>query len=130
MSDSGEELIIPLVEEDLQIEKAAIETAKVFVEIETHEELAHVLDHLARHDVEITRLPVGREVEAPEAPRREGDVLIVPIMEEVLVVRKQLRVTEELRIALRRSDAPVAQTVPVRKQTVRVERRCSREKEI
>jgi hypothetical protein len=41
---------------------------------------------------------VNRPVSAPEERRQEGDWLIIPIMEEVLVVQKQLMVTEEIRI--------------------------------
>lgn len=122
MSDQIEDIHIPLVEEELRVEKMTLDTATVTVEIETQEEMAHVLDQLSRHEVDISRLPVSREVDAPEAPRREGDVLIIPIMEEVLVVRKQLRVTEELRIALRLTEVPIEQSVPLRKQSVRVQR--------
>jgi stress response protein YsnF len=59
--------------------------------------------------------------QAPEI-REEGDVLIVPILEEIMVVEKRLVLKEELRIRRTRSTRPERQTHRLRRETVAVER--------
>jgi uncharacterized protein (TIGR02271 family) len=48
--------------------------------------------------VEVERVPVNQEVDAPPQIREEGDTLIVPVVEEVLVVTKRYRILEEVRV--------------------------------
>jgi uncharacterized protein (TIGR02271 family) len=48
--------------------------------------------------VEVERIPVNQEVDSPPEIREEGDTLIVPVVEEVLVVTKRYRVLEEVRV--------------------------------
>ena len=42
---------------------------------------------LLRDEVVIERVPINRVVEGPIAARSEEDTLIIPVLEEVLVVR-------------------------------------------
>jgi stress response protein YsnF len=49
--------------------------------------------------------------------------MIVPILEEVVVVQKRLRLVEELRITKRQEHTQVSQPVILRKEEVTVERR-------
>lgn len=48
--------------------------------------------------VDVERVPVGEIVDEAPQVREEGDVLIVPVIEEVLVVTKRFRVIEEVRV--------------------------------
>lgn len=68
-------------------------------------------EQLYREDCDIRRVPVKRIIDEPVEARYEGNVLIVPLMEEVLVVEKRLMLREELHITRRReakaSEAPV-----------------------
>jgi stress response protein YsnF len=52
--------------------------------------------------VEIDRVPVDLQVDTPPAIRDEGDTLIVPVVEEVLVVTKRYRIIEEVRVTRHR----------------------------
>lgn len=63
-------------------------------------------DSLLREDCEVERVTVQRYVDKPEEIRMDGDTLIVPLMEEVLVVEKRLMVREELHIKRRREQKP------------------------
>ena len=47
----------------------------------------------------MSRVPINRYVEKPLPVRQEGGTIIVPILEEVLVVEKRLLLKEELRIS-------------------------------
>ena len=51
--------------------------------------------------VEVTRVPIDKVVETAPEIRTDGDVTIVPVLEEVLVVEKRLVLKEELHIRRR-----------------------------
>lgn len=115
---------IPLYEERLSVGKRA-ETRHVRVETAVRAREETVEQELEDEDVEIVRVPVDRPVDAVPEPRREGDVLIVPLVEERLVVTKSLFLKEEIHIrkrttrrtervteTLRSEDAVVTRTDP------------------
>jgi uncharacterized protein (TIGR02271 family) len=70
----------------------------------------------------VERVPVGRVVEAAPQVRSEGDTMVVPVLEEVLVVEKRLMLKEEVRITLRRVAETSQQRVTLRSEEVVVER--------
>ena len=117
-----DDAIIQLVEERLTIGKRNVAggTVKVSTRTETHEETVDfTLDH-AKVDVE--RVPVGRPIDAAPPVKHEGDTMIVPVIEERLVVTKQLYLVEELHIHQRMVHEPVTTSVPLRRQYAVVER--------
>jgi stress response protein YsnF len=76
------------------------------------------------HDeLDVERVPVGRFVDAAALPaaRHEGDTLIVPVFEEVLVVEKRMRLVEEVRISKRQHARPANQNVVLRSEQVSIE---------
>lgn len=92
------EVRIPVTEERLEVGKRQIDLGEIRVH-KTVEEVEEVRrGPLNREDVEIERVRVNRRVTVPEERRQEGDWLIIPVMEEILVVEKRLMVTEEIRI--------------------------------
>ncbi len=74
-----------------------------------------------RYRVEVTRVPVCRVVEEPPVARAQGDTTIIPVVEERLVVVKQLFLIEEVHIRHVVERETVAQPVTLRRQHVRVE---------
>ena len=119
--DLSEE-VIPLVDETAAIGKQQVVTGRVRVRTvaDTSEEIAHA--DLLREDVEVTRVPIDRVVDAPPQIRTDGDVTIVPVLEEVLVVEKRLVLKEELHIRRRIATETVEVPVTLRKQRAIVER--------
>jgi uncharacterized protein (TIGR02271 family) len=117
-----EEAVIPLVAEEVEIGKRKVERGKVRVNkgVETREEAVSV--PLIREQVDVERVPVNRPVDGPVEVRREGDVWIVPVLEEVLVVEKRLMLKEELRITRRRVEETATERVTLRTETATVER--------
>jgi uncharacterized protein (TIGR02271 family) len=97
-ADLGGEARVPLLEEQVHFGTRVVDLGEIRVHktVEEREEVRR--GPLAREDVEIERIRVNRPIEAPEQRRQEGDWLVIPIMEEVFVVQKQLMVTEEIRI--------------------------------
>ena len=54
--------------------------------------------------------------------RREGDVVIVPVMEEVLVVEKRLMLKEELHIRIDVTRREETRTVRLRREHAEIDR--------
>lgn len=125
-----QETVLALLEEELSVAKRVVETARVRVSRVTrdHEQL---VDELLHHEkVEVERVPVDRPVEVMPSVRQEGDVTIVPVVEETLKLVRCLVLKEEVRIrriktterhqekvTLRRQEAIVSRT-PVEQRAV------------
>ena len=116
--------IIPLLEERLVVGRREVETGRVRVHLTTTTEDAAVREVLREERVEVERVPIGREVATAPAVREEEDgaVLVVPVLEEVLVMERRLVLKEELWIRRVSTNRTSEQTVPLRRQTATVER--------
>ena len=124
--DTASDAVIPLVEEALRVGKRRVETGRVRVSVETSIEEQVVRETLRSDRAEIERVPVGRELadgEPVPALRQEPDgTVVVPVLEEVLVIERRLVVREEIRMRLVAVDEAVEQPVTVRRQRASVER--------
>ena len=94
-----DDLTLPLVAEQAIVTKETIETGRVQVITRVEERHQLVQEALRRDDVVVERVEVGHVVQVPPEIRMDGDVLVYPIVEEVLVVEKRLVLKEELRIS-------------------------------
>lgn len=117
-----EKLTIPVIEEALQVhrrmEKRGVRITK---RVREREEL--IDEPALREEVKIERVPVNRVVNEPVPVRHEGDTLVIPLLEEVVVVEKRLVLREELRITRHRSERRDQQRVTLRREEVSVEPR-------
>ena len=114
--------VIPLVAEHLDVHKRRVETGRVRITKTVSAEEQVVDLPLERQEVTVERVPVDRFVTEPPPVRHEGDVTIIPLLEEVLVVEKRLMVREELRLTVHRSVTHEPRTVSLRKESAHVER--------
>jgi uncharacterized protein (TIGR02271 family) len=114
--------VIPVMEEELRVGKRVVETGRVRVTKTVHEREEVVDEPLLREEYDVERVPVDAFVDAPVGPRYEGETLVVPVLEEVLVVEKRLVVREELRITRRRTEEHRPQRVTLLSEEVSVER--------
>lgn len=117
-----DEQVVTLAEERAHISRRLVERGIVRVSTRTE-----VVDHVERADLEyqtatVTRHPVNRFVETMPPTREEDDVLILPVVEERLVVEKRLFVTEEIHIHRNRATEEVELPVSLRRQYAVVER--------
>lgn len=71
---------------------------------------------LAKDEIEIQRIPVNLVLQAPAEVRFEDGVTIIPVMEEVLKVEKQLILREEIRISRKRTIQRGPQVVSLHKE--------------
>jgi uncharacterized protein (TIGR02271 family) len=114
--DQSTETVIPLAAEDVAVSKQVVETGRVQVARVTHEREQLIDELLARETAEIIRTPVGRHVEVMPAIRKEDDVIIIPVVEEVLVVERRLFLKEEVRIRRVRTMEKHQESVTLRYQ--------------
>ena len=112
--------ILPVVQEELHIEKRVHETGQVAVHIEPYVRQEVVEVPLADEQVVVERVVVNRPIDSPIPVRQEGNVTIVPVFEEVLVVRKQLILKEEVRITRNARVRQERKEVPLRTEEVHV----------
>jgi hypothetical protein len=112
---------LPVVEEEARVTTRVEETGAVRLRIEP--QVVEVpCEHDTTHEsVEVEHVPVGRVVDARREPWTDGDAVVVPVYEEVLV--RQLVLKEEIRLVRRRHTERVAGTVPLRRARAVVERR-------
>jgi stress response protein YsnF len=123
----GEPAVVPVLEDRLEVEKKRRETARLRVHksVETEERAVNEVETQQTYDVE--RVPIDREVEQAPEPRYEGDTLILPVLEEVVVVEKRLKLREELRITRRRAERSTPRTFTLRRERVDVDRKDTNE---
>ena len=114
-------LVIPVLRETARIEKREVETGRVRVHTTVTERDEVVETVLQQQDLHVERIPVGRVVAETPAVREEGGVVIIPVMEEMLVVEKRLVLKEELRIRRSSGEQPFRETVRLRTEEVSIE---------
>jgi stress response protein YsnF len=120
-----ESVRIPVRQEEIAVGKESVDTGKgVRVTTTVHERPETVHEVLRREHVEVRRVPVDRIVPAGEAPqpRHEGNTLVIPVVEEILVVEKRLRVREEIHVTTTTHDEPVSETVHLKSEDVSIQR--------
>ncbi len=77
---------------------------------------------LSHQHVVVERVAIGRIVDAVPPLRQEGDVTIMPVVEEELVVVRRLVLKEEVHLRRVRTTVPHVETVTLRQQAVSVTR--------
>ena len=121
-TDETETARIPIVEEEVRIDKRLVETGRVQVRTFVEEKQVHVTDALRREVVDVERVAIGREVAVAPTVREEGEFLIVPVVEERLVIEKRLFLVEELRLRRTTLTIPVEADATRRVMRAEVER--------
>ena len=119
----GESFVVPLMVEELDVQKRKIETGRVRISKIVREREELVDEPLLREEVIIERVPINRFIEQAIPVRYEGDTMIVSLFEEVPVVEKRLMLKEELRITRRQIEAHKPVRVTLRSEEAVVERR-------
>jgi uncharacterized protein (TIGR02271 family) len=118
----GAAAVVPVIAEELQVGRRSVETGRVRVTKLVREQQQVVDEPSVTEEVVVERVPVNRYVDGPVEPRQEGDTLVVPVLEVVVVVERRLMLKEEVRITKRRSESRSPQTVTLRSEDVKLER--------
>jgi hypothetical protein len=122
-SEGGPEagVVIPVIAELAHIETVRRVTGKVRLR-ETLREQEEVIDQpLLRERVRVERVAIDRWVDESPQVRHEAATLIIPVLEEVLVVEKRLRPKEEVRVTWQSEKAHEPQRLVLRREEGHVE---------
>jgi stress response protein YsnF len=117
--------ILPIVEEELEVGKRRIESERIQVRTLTDLTEELVRQELTGEHLEVERVPIDLLIQpGSDLPRirTEGSVTIFPVLEEVVVVEKRLRLKEEVRITKRVTTETTETPITVRKQRAVIER--------
>ena len=122
MASVDQEVVLPVVEEQAHIRTRRLETGQVVVHVTPRVQNESIRLELAEEQVDVERVEVNQFVQGPVEIRQEGDVTIVPVVEEVLVVEKRLMLREEVRLTRRRRTRPHVEHVSLRTEQVEIRR--------
>jgi uncharacterized protein (TIGR02271 family) len=121
--DQIENVSVPVIEEELEVGKRRVEGDRVSVRTVSRERTELIEQPLESMEVEIERVSIGQLVDTAPDVRNDGDTMIIPVVEERLVVEKRLFLREEIHVHRRRTVTQFRQNVTLRSQEVVVERR-------
>src|SRR5215204_1036574 len=88
--EEPESMVIPVIHEQARISKEQAETARVKIQTKVTEVEKTINIPLLQENYEVKRVPVNQYVDAHPPVKEEGDEIIIPVVQEVLVVEKKL----------------------------------------
>ena len=122
---AGTGLTVPVIEEAVDVRTQAVDRGAVRItkSVVTRDEQVETL--LQEERVEVERRPIGKTISNSSslpAPHYEGDTLVIPVLEEVLVTEKRTVLVEEVRVTRVQQAQRQSLQVPLRREEVHVER--------
>jgi len=118
----AEEAVIRLLAEELSVDRRQVETGRVRIRRETREIVQSIDEELVHDRHEMETVAIGTFVDQRPLIRETDDEIIIPIVEEVLVVERRLRLKEELHIRKKRVTEHHREDVVLRVQEAHVSR--------
>ena len=116
------QFVVPLIEEQLAIAKRTVATATVHLEKTVEAFDITLNESLAVNSWNIERVAVGQVMEVEPTVRQEGATTVYPLLEERLVLTKQLILVEEIRVTRETSEQRDTRTVTLRREHLNIER--------
>jgi uncharacterized protein (TIGR02271 family) len=116
------DLRIPLHVEEISVSRREIKKATVQVALVTGTREQLIDEELTHVRVEIERFSIDQTVEAVPPIRQEGDITIIPVVEEVVIVERRLVLKEEVRVRRVSTKEQHQETVVLRQQEAVVTR--------
>ena len=116
LSSREDQLVIPLHVEDVLVSKRRVDKSVVRIGTVTRHRDQLVEEQLSHERVEVEHVPIGRYVNSIPPVREQGDVTIMSVIEEVVVVERKLLLREEVHIRRVRTTEHHVETVKLREQ--------------
>jgi uncharacterized protein (TIGR02271 family) len=120
--DEREEVVVPVIEEELATGVREVTTGSVRVDKRVEKRVRRISAPAVHEDVEVRRVPINRVVEEAPKSRRRGDTIIVPVVEEEVIVTKRLVLKEEIHLIKRRTKERVVKEVEVGRERAQIRR--------
>ena len=117
------ETVVPLIEENLQVQKQWVEAGALLIKKEVETQTQTLPADLAYEEVYVERVPVNQALGENEqaGPRQEGDTLVIPVIEEELVITKRRIVREEIRVTKRQAHRQQEMSGEVKREHIYVQ---------
>jgi uncharacterized protein (TIGR02271 family) len=116
------ERVIPVVHEELEVGRRRVDTGAVRITRALDEREVLIDEPVLREQLDIRRVPIGRHVEGPMEARYEGDVLVIPLVEEEIVISSRWVLREEVYVSRRTVEERHEEIVTLRSTDVVVDR--------
>lgn len=118
-----ENIVIPVIKEFLNVDKKVVETGKVLIKKRIENEEKDINIPLQSETYEVERIAVKDHLfDEPPQVRNEGNKMIIPVVREIVEVRKRYEVTEEIHITKKETVTHHKEKVTLKKEKVSVER--------
>lgn len=114
--------VIPVVQEKTVVEKTPTVRGSLQVHVRSRTREERLSIPVSAEDTEVRRVHIDRFVESPPPVRQEGDVIIVPLVEEVVVVQRRLKLREEVHLIRHTTTRHVERRVELRSEHASVSR--------
>ena len=124
IKNEKDDSFIPIIEEELQIDKKTVEKGRVIISKTINEE-SKVLDlPSTNEEVRVERIPINKVIgEMPAAVRYEGNTMIIPVLQEITVVEKKILLVEEIHVTKSTVSSTETKEITLRKEEIKIERR-------
>lgn len=122
-----ESIVIPVIKEFLNVDKKVVETGKVLIKKRIENEEKDINIPLQSETYEVERIAVKDHLfDEPPQVRNEGNKMIIPVVREIVEVRKRYEVTEEIHITKKETITQHKEKVTLKKEKVSVEREAAK----
>jgi uncharacterized protein (TIGR02271 family) len=122
-----ENIVIPVIKEFLNVDKKVVETGKVLIKKRIENEEKDINIPLQSETYEVERIAVRDHLfDEPPQVRNEGNKMIIPVVREIVEVRKRYEVTEEIHITKKETITQHKEKVTLKKEKVSVEREAAK----
>jgi len=119
---SRREDTVPVIEEEVVTGTRKVKTGSVRIHKKVERTRRSVDVPVARDTVEVTRRPINQVITDIPQVREQGDTLIIPVLEEEIVVSKRLVLKEEIHVRRVRTTGTASKEVSVGREVASVER--------
>jgi stress response protein YsnF len=120
--EKAPEVVATVAEERLRVQKVWKPRGRVQIRVASEKRRETVAIPLCELRAEVKRVPMDRWVDEPPQVRQEGDTLIVPVVKEMLIVEKRLKLVEEIHVLQKRDERVEERTLELRSEHATVTR--------
>jgi uncharacterized protein (TIGR02271 family) len=118
----NDEIAVPVVEEELVTGTRAVKTGSIRVKKRVERIRKSIDMPVVKDAVTVERVPVNRVVQTIPQMREERGMLIIPVVEEQLVVRRRLVLREEIHVVRGKVEERAATEVTLAREHAFLER--------
>ena len=121
MVDADASTTLSRAEETVELRKREVEKGRVIVRKHVATEPFEETVELARDEVHVERVQIDEIVDSVPEVRIDNQTTVIPVVEEVVVVQKRIRVIEEVRVTTVRTSEQHVIREDLRRESVDIE---------